>query len=92
MLVGFPAVFPMLFLTSLVGLVLGVVMQLSGRLDSSRLKHFLRCIFDWRYDRAEGRKNLPDRENEKVRIPFGVAISVGIWATLFLRVAGEYAK
>lgn len=92
MLVGFPAVFPMLILTSLAGLVLGLLMQLSGHLDPSRLKHFCRCIFDWRYDRAEGRKNLPDRENEKVRVPFGVAISAGVWATLFLRVAGEYAK
>ena len=92
LLVGFPAVFPMLFLTSLAGLVLGLFMQLSGRLDGSRLKHCFRCLFDWRYDRKKGAEKLPDRENEKVRIPFGTAISAGIWLTLFLRIAGEYMK
>ena len=92
LLVGFPAVFPMLFLTSLAGLILGLLMQLSGRFDPARLKHILRCLFDWRYDRKKGSENLPDRENEKVRIPFGIAISVGIWMTLFLRIAGEHMK
>ena len=77
LLVGFPAVFPMLLLTSVFGLVLGIVMQITGRVDAARLKHFFRCVCDWRYDRAEGRKNLPDRESETVRIPFGIAISAG---------------
>ena len=92
LLVGFPAVFPMLFLSALTGLVLGLIMQLSGHFDPARLKHFFRTLFDWRYDRKEGRKNLPDRENEKVRIPFGIAISAGIWVTLFLRIVGEQMK
>lgn len=92
LLVGFPAVFPMLFLSSGTGLILGLIMQLSGRLDPSRLKHYFRSLFDWRYDRGEGRKNLPDRENEKVRVPFGIAISIGVWTTLFLRIAGEMSR
>ena len=92
LLLGFPAVFPMLLLTSVVGLALGIGMQLAGRVDSARLKHFLRSAFDWRYDRAEGRKNLPDRENERSRIPFGVAISAGIWMTLILRMIGELSS
>ena len=92
LLAGYPAVFPMLLLTSVFGLVLGIIMQITGRVDAARLKHFFRCACDWRYDRAEGRKNLPDRESEKVRIPFGVAISAGIWTTLLLRLAGEYAR
>lgn len=92
LLLGFPAVFPMLLLTCVFGLVLGIAMKISGHLDTTRLRHYARCLFDWRYDRAEGRKNLPDRENESVRIPFGVAISAGILATLMLRLAGEYAK
>lgn len=92
LLTGFPAVFPMLFLTSIFGLLLGIVMQITGRLDGARLRHFFRCIFDWRYDRAAGRKDLPDRENEKVRIPFGSAIAAGIWTTLLLRYIGECAK
>jgi len=92
LLVGFPAVFPMLFLTSLAGLVLGLIMQLCGHLDVSRLKHYFHCLFDWRYDRTEGTRKLPDREDERVRIPFGIAISFGIWMTLFLRIAGEYMR
>ena len=81
----------MLFLISVFGLLLGIVMQLSGRFDPARLKHIAHCLFDWRYDRKQGRLNLPDRENEKVRIPFGVAISLGVWGTLLLRIAGEYS-
>lgn len=91
LLVGYPTVFPMLFLISGFGLLLGIVMQLSGRFDAARLKHIARCLFDWRYDRKQGRLKLPDREDEKVRIPFGVAISLGVWGTLLLRIAGEYA-
>ena len=91
LLVGYPTVFPMLFLISGFGLLLGIVMQLSGRFDPARLKHIARCLFDWRYDRKQGRLKLPDREDEKVRIPFGVAISLGVWGTLLLRIAGEYA-
>ena len=82
----------MLFLTSVFALVLGAAMQLSGRLDGARLKHFFRCLFDWRYDRAAGRRDLPDRENERVRVPFGVAISAGIWTTLLLRLYLEYTR
>lgn len=92
LLVGYPAVFPMLLLTSVFGLALGIVMQITGRVDAARLKHYFRCVFDWRYDRAEGRKNLPDKESETVRIPFGIAISAGIWTTLLLRLVGEYAR
>ena len=92
LLVGFPAVFPMLLISSLSGLVLGAGMRIFGALDGARVKHLCRCLFDWRYDRAAGRKDLPDREDEKARVPFGVAISVGIWATLLLRLIGEYAR
>lgn len=92
LLVGFPAVLPMLLLTSILGLVLGIAMQFAGLVDPARLKHFLRSAFDWRYDRAEGRKNLPSRENERCRVPFGVAIAAGIWITLLLRMIGEIAR
>ena len=90
LLVGYPAVIPMIFLTSVFGLIIGILLRFSGRLDPARLRHFARCLFDWRYDRAEGRKALPDREDERVRIPFGVAIAAGVWTTLLFRLAGEY--
>ena len=92
LIVGFPAVFPMLFITSVCGLILGIVMQICGRLDLARVKHLFRSVFDWRYDRAAGRADLPSRESESVRIPFGVAISSGIGLTLLLRIAGESVR
>ena len=92
LLVGFPAVFPMLILTSFLGLFLGIGMQIAGLTDPARLKHFFRCAFDWRYDRAEGRKDLPPGSDEKCRVPFGVAIAAGVWTTLLLRVIGENLK
>ena len=91
-LVGYPAVFPMLFLASVFGLLLGIAMQLAGLVDTARLKHFFRSAFDWRYDRKAGRKDLPDRENEGGRVPFGVAIAAGIWVTLLLSLAGECVR
>lgn len=92
LLTGWPAVVPMLLLTSVFGLFLGIGMQIAGLTDPARLKHFFRCAFDWRYDRAEGRKDLPPGSDEKCRVPFGVAIAAGVWTTLLLRVIGENLK
>ena len=36
------------------------------------------------YDREEGRKNLPPKNKEAVRIPFGVAIAAGTWCGLLI--------
>ena len=71
--------------TSLAGLLLMFVMLVVGKADGSRLKHCIRSLFDWRYDRAAGKATLPPKDNEKVRVPFGVAIAVGTWATLLWR-------
>ena len=45
-----------LLATSLFGLLLVVVMLCARAADGARLKHYARVLFDWRYDRAEGRK------------------------------------
>lgn len=71
----------MLFI-SLTGLLLGIIMLISNKVDGRRLKHYLRLIFDWRYDREAGKKSLPEKSNEKARVPFGVAIAVGTIITL----------
>ena len=71
----------MLFV-SLTGLLLGLVMLIFGRVDPARLKHWLRSIFDWRYDRKAGAAKLPAKSDEKGRVPFGVAIAIGTIATL----------
>jgi Flp pilus assembly protein protease CpaA len=71
-----------LFFMSIAGFLLSLVMWVAGQADMSRVKHYVRSVFDWRYDRKLGREALPDRDNERCRIPFGVAIAVGVWATL----------
>ena len=71
--------------TSLAGLLLMLVMLFAGMADGRRLKHYARCLLDWRYDRMAGKAALPAKDDERVRVPFGVAIAVGTWATLLWR-------
>lgn len=71
----------MLFV-SLTGLLLAVIMLICGWVNPARLKHWLRSVFDWRYDRKAGAASLPPRSDEKGRVPFGVAIAVGTIVTL----------
>ena len=74
----------LLFCTSAAGFVMAVGMLVAGKADASRIKHWFRCIFDWRYDREAGREALPPKTDEKVRLPFGVAIAAGMWITLIM--------
>lgn len=73
--------------TSLAGILLMFVMLIAGMADGRRLGHYFHCLFDWRYDRAAGKAALPPKDSEKVRVPFGVAIAVGTWATLLWRLS-----
>jgi Flp pilus assembly protein protease CpaA len=86
-LVGMGQVMNLLFFMSIAGFLLSLVMWFSGRVDMSRVKHYVRCLFDWRYDRKLGRESLPHRENERCRVPFGVAIAGGAWATMIWTLA-----
>ena len=83
-LAGYPQIFPIMIMATVFGLILGVVMIIKGKLDSSRLKHFFKCCCCINYDREEGKKNLPPKNNEAVRIPFGVAIAAGTWCGLLI--------
>ncbi|MBQ3386666.1 MAG: hypothetical protein IJG53_05020, partial [Eggerthellaceae bacterium] len=74
--------FAELLFVSLSGLALGLVMLLFGAVKSARLKHSLRCLFDWKYDRKAGAAALPPKEDESGRIPFGIAIAMGTVITL----------
>lgn len=78
----------LLLCISLAGLLLAPVMVLVGKTSGGRLKHWLRCVFDWRYDRAAGRAALPPADDERYRVPFGIAIAAGTWATLAFFVWG----
>lgn len=81
-IIGWSRVLPMLWVTSLAGVVMGVAMLALGRLDGARLKHFARCAFDWRYDRAAGAAVLPPKDAARYRIPFSVPIMIGLLAAL----------
>ena len=81
---GYPKIFPVMVLASVFGLVLGVVMLIAGKADASRLKHWFYCCVKWNYDREEGRRALPDKDKETVRVPFGVAIAAGTWCQMVL--------
>jgi prepilin peptidase CpaA len=81
-LVGMGQVMNLLFFMSIAGFLLSLVMWVAGRVDMRRVAHYARCLFDWRYDRTLGRASLPPRDNERCRVPFGVAIAGGVWATL----------
>ena len=76
---AYPGIFMTLLITSAFGLILGVVMIVAGKTDGARVIHYLRCCFDWNYDRVTGAAHLPDKKREKVRIPYGLAIAVGMW-------------
>jgi len=79
---GWSALFELLWVTSLAGLVMTVVMLIAGELDSVRLKHSFRCAFDWRYDRVAGAAALPPKDSARFRVPFSVPISVGLLAAI----------
>ena len=78
----------LLFYVSVAGLALAFLFLLFGRADRSRLVHWLRCVFDWRYDRKSGRAALPPKSSEKCRVPFGLAIAAGTWLELLFPLEG----
>ena len=82
--VGRGGVMGLLLYVSLAGLALAFVFLVLGRVDRGRLVHYVRCVFDWRYDRAAGRASLPPKTSEKARVPFGLAIAAGTWLQLFM--------
>lgn len=73
-----------LLATSFGGLAVAIVMILMRQVTAARLKHAFRTIFDWRYDRKAGKAALPPKDDERARVPFGCAISLGVWATLIM--------
>ena len=75
----------LLLLISFAGLILAVVMLLLKKMNTARLKHYARCLFDWRYDRVEGRKSMPPPDTYACRVPFGVAIAAGLWCNLLIQ-------
>lgn len=79
---GFRFAFTELLFVSLIGLLVGLIMVCFGLVTTARLRHCLRIVFDWRYDRKKGAENLPKKTDERTRVPFGVAIAAGTVLTL----------
>ncbi|MFA5203828.1 MAG: prepilin peptidase [Lentisphaeria bacterium] len=77
---GWEQILPLLVYTAFAGLGVAVALLAAGRVDGARLKHYLRCACDFRYDRRAGRITLPDKESERVRVPFSLAIAIGLLA------------
>ena len=76
-----------LMAVSFAGLLVAVWMLCRRQVTTARLKHAFRCLFDWRYDRKAGRAAIPAKDDERARVPFGVAIAIGTWATLIAEAA-----
>lgn len=76
-----------LMAVSFAGFFVAVWMLCSRQVTAARLKHAFRCLFDWRYDRKAGRAAIPAKDDERARVPFGVAIAIGTWATLIAEAA-----
>ena len=85
---GMRLVLPFLLAVSFAGFFVALAMLLSRKVGAARMKHAFRSIFDWRYDRKAGRAALPPREDEGNRVPFGIAIAVGLEASLVMEVVG----
>jgi len=80
---GWGGLFELLWMTSLAGLLMAVVMLIAGELDPARLRHAARSAFDWRYDRVAGAAALPPKDSSRFRVPFSIPISVGLLAAVF---------
>lgn len=86
--VGMRQVLLLLLSVSFAGFFVAIGMLVTRKVGAARMKHAFRTLFDWRYDRKAGRADLPPREDEGNRVPFGVAIAIGTLATLVLEAVG----
>lgn len=68
--------------TSLAGLLLVFAVLIWGHADTRRVKHYVRVLFDWRYDRKAGAAALPPKTDKACNVPYGIAIAVGAFVAL----------
>ncbi|MBR3822576.1 MAG: prepilin peptidase [Kiritimatiellae bacterium] len=92
MLTGIRYVVAQLLFVSLVGLSLAIVMLIAQRVSAARLRHYWLSVFSRKYDRKAGRENLLPKEDERGRIPFGIAIAVGTVVTFVWTYFTEAAR
>ena len=75
----------LILLISFAGLGLAIVMLVLKKVNPARIKHYCRCVFDFTYDRTAGKAALPPANDESCRVPFGVAISAGLFLNLLVQ-------
>lgn len=75
----------LILLISVAGLILAITMMLLKKINFARIKHYSRSLFDFTYDRAAGKESLPSSDDESCRVPFGVAISAGLFINLLVQ-------
>ena len=85
MLTGIRYAVAQLLFVSLAGLALAIAMMAAQKVSMARIRHYCLSLFSRKYDRKAGREGLPSREDERCRIPFGIAIAIGtivtfVWA------------
>ena len=85
---GMRLVLPFLLAVSFAGFFVALAMLVSRKVGAARMKHAFRSLFDWSYDRKAGRATLPPREDEGNRVPFGIAIAVGLEVSLVMEAIG----
>jgi len=85
--VGWASVLPFLFLTSVFGVIVALASLVFGKVNPARLKHFTRCLVDWRYDRKSGAVALPPRSDESARVPFSIPIAAALLAVMLGQVS-----
>ncbi len=84
--VGWGGLLDLLILTSLAGMVMAITLLAAGAVSSVRVSHFIQSILNPWYDRKAGSATLPSRVDERVRMPFSMAIAIGMMTTLWVGV------
>lgn len=84
--VGWAGLLDLLILTSLAGVVMAFALLSAGVVSSARMSHWMQSLFNPRYDRKAGAATLPSREDERVRMPFSMAIAIGMMTALWVGV------
>lgn len=78
----------LLVFVSFAGLLVALALLATRKAGLLRFRHWLRVLFDWRYDRRAGAACLPSVESEQGRIPFAVAIALGALGALLMELGG----
>lgn len=81
--VGWVGLLDLLILTSLAGVVMACGLLAAGVVSAKRLSHWIQVFLNPKYDRKAGALALPSSADERVRMPFSMAIAIGMMVVLW---------